>query len=157
MNFVLILIIPGIRTSIDASGVGGEIKKYDLKEVLPFENNNLIVEVTGKDIKDALERSVERYVHNLMLSEQKQTYLLNDFMGFSDIQKPVLLVSSSRCPAFMWSIIYLIQRVSVLSPWKYYAHYVIVRLTVPSFWRLNIRSSCLIIFMAKEMDSRCLR
>ncbi|XP_055606469.1 protein 5NUC-like [Uranotaenia lowii] len=50
----------GIRASIEV-GATGNITKKDLKTVLPFGNAVVLAEVTGKQIRSMLERSVERY------------------------------------------------------------------------------------------------
>lgn len=47
----------GLRASIDA----GEITKKDVITVLPFGNTTVMIEVTGQEIKDALEIGVAKY------------------------------------------------------------------------------------------------
>lgn len=47
---------------IRASTKIGEITRFDLETVLPFENQLLAVNVTGKMVKEVLEHSVEQYV-----------------------------------------------------------------------------------------------
>lgn len=46
----------GIRTSLDI----GNVTMYDLTTLLPFESNTVTIDVTGAELKDALEHSVYR-------------------------------------------------------------------------------------------------
>lgn len=51
----------GVRTSIDHKSAAGVISKEDASTVLPFVNKIVVVEVTGKELMEALEHSVFRY------------------------------------------------------------------------------------------------
>lgn len=52
----------GIRTSIDSVTSGnGDITRGQLDTVIPFENNVIVIEITGKVLREALEHSVSRY------------------------------------------------------------------------------------------------
>lgn len=50
----------GIRASIDHKASGGNITKEMTLTVLPFENNIVLLEITGKELMEALEHSVEK-------------------------------------------------------------------------------------------------
>ena len=50
-----------IRASISQKANGGNISKEDASTVMPFGNKMEIVEVTGKELMDALEHSVHRF------------------------------------------------------------------------------------------------
>jgi 5'-nucleotidase len=67
----------GVRASIALANNGGNISKEDASTVLPFQNKMQIVEVTGSDLKAALEHSVNRY-------EDGQNR--GEFMQYSGVQ-----------------------------------------------------------------------
>lgn len=46
----------GIRTSLEI----GNITVYDLTTLLPFDSNTVLIDVTGAELKEALEHSVYR-------------------------------------------------------------------------------------------------
>jgi 2',3'-cyclic-nucleotide 2'-phosphodiesterase (5'-nucleotidase family) len=67
----------GVRTSIDHKQRNGNISYTDAAMVLPFGNNIVIIEVTGKDLMAALEHSVFRY-------DPKESY--GEFLQFSGVK-----------------------------------------------------------------------
>ncbi|CAO1320937.1 unnamed protein product [Diamesa hyperborea] len=74
----------GVRTSIDHKSAAGVISKEDASTVLPFVNKIVVVEVTGKELLEALEHSVFRYTEGtdargefLQMSGAQVTYNLS--------------------------------------------------------------------------------
>lgn len=70
----------GIRAAIPV----GNISKYDLLSVLPFENQLLVLNVTGHVLKLALEKSVRAYAHGsefLQISGLRVVYNLMNKPG----------------------------------------------------------------------------
>jgi 5'-nucleotidase len=95
----------GIRTSIDQKQNGGNISMSDASTILPFGNNVVIVEVTGKDILEALEHSVHRYNIQesygefLQFSGLHVTYNLSNPVG-SRVKEAEVLCANCLNPTF---------------------------------------------------------
>lgn len=88
---------------IRASAAVGNVTKFDLKTILPFNNTLLLLNITGRAIKEALERSVEQYTGDrgefLQMSGLRVVYNMSKSPGHR-VESVDVLCSDCSVPLF---------------------------------------------------------
>lgn len=90
-----------VRASISHKSTNGNISKEDASTVMPFQNKMEIIEITGKELMEALEHSVHRYEDEeargefLQVSGVQVVYDINRSVGSRVVDAKVLCAQCS--------------------------------------------------------------